>query len=110
MPCCPRRISSTRRRTPSTLSAISPPHPFIPADLRFPMMDPIAVPWEPRPGVPAAITVSQLARLIRETVRANPLLDRILVRGEVSNLQTSFSNHVSSTQNYAPAQHDALPF
>ena len=33
------------------------------------MMDPIAVPWEPRPGLPAAITVSQLARLIRETVR-----------------------------------------
>src|SRR2546429_1200077 len=104
MPCCPRRISSTRRRTPSTLSAISPLHPFIPADLRFRMMDPIAVPWEPRPGVPAAITVSQLARLIRETVRANPILNRILVRGEVSNLQTAPAGHVFFTLKDATAQ------
>src|SRR6267378_843271 len=88
----------------STLSAISPLHPFIPAGLRFPMMDPIAVPWEPRPGVPAAITVSQLARLIRETVRGNPLLNRILVRGEVSNLQTAPAGHVFFTLKDATAQ------
>ena len=86
------------------LSAISPLHPFIPAGLRFPMMDPIAVPWEPRPDVPAAITVSQLARLIRETVRSNPLLNRILVRGEVSNLQTAPAGHVFFTLKDASAQ------
>jgi len=68
------------------------------------MMDPIAVPWEPRPGVPAAITVSQLARLIRETVRANPILNRILVRGEVSNLQTAPAGHVFFTLKDATAQ------
>ena len=68
------------------------------------MMDPIAVPWEPRPGVPAAITVSQLARLIRETVRSNPLLSRILVRGEVSNLQTASAGHVFFTLKDATAQ------
>src|SRR3989449_801953 len=68
------------------------------------MMDPIAVPWEPRPGVPAAITVSQLARLIRETVRTNPLLSRILVRGEVSNLQTASAGHVFFTLKDATAQ------
>src|SRR5437764_752466 len=68
------------------------------------MMDPIAVPWEPRPGVPAAITVSQLARLIRETVRTNPLLSRILVRGEVSNFQTASAGHVFFTLKDATAQ------
>src|SRR5438445_13432035 len=68
------------------------------------MMDPIAVPWEPRPRVPAAITVSQLARLIRETVRANPILSRILVRGEVSNLQRAPAGHVFFTLKDATAQ------
>jgi exodeoxyribonuclease VII large subunit len=68
------------------------------------MMDPIAVPWEPRPGVPAAITVSQLARLIRETVRSNPLLNRILVRGEVSNVQAAPAGHVFFTLKDATAQ------
>jgi len=67
-------------------------------------MDPIAVPWEPRPGVPAAITVSQLARLIRETVRSNPLLNRILVRGEVSNVQAAPAGHVFFTLKDATAQ------
>src|SRR5256884_8443257 len=104
MPSLPRRISSTRRRTHSTLWAIAPLHPFIPSGLRFPMMDPIAVPWEPRPGVPAAITVSQLARLIRETIRSNPLLSRILVRGEVSNFQTAPAGHVFFTLKDATAQ------
>src|SRR5467141_4636387 len=104
MRCCPQRISSAQRRMRSTLSAISPQHPFIPAGLRFPMMNPIAVPWEPMPGVPAAITVSQLARLIRETVRTNPLLSRILVRGEVSNFQTAPAGHVFFTLKDATAQ------
>jgi exodeoxyribonuclease VII large subunit len=68
------------------------------------MMDPIAIPRDPTPDVPAAITVSQLARLIRETVRGNPLLSRILVRGEVSNLQTAPAGHVFFTLKDATAQ------
>ena len=68
------------------------------------MMDPLAVPWPTKPDVPAAITVSQLARLIRETVRANPLLNRILVRGEVSNLQAASAGHVFFTLKDANAQ------
>ncbi len=34
-----------------------------------------------------ALTVSELARLLRDTVRSNPLLTRVLVRGETSNVQ-----------------------
>ena len=68
------------------------------------MMDPVAIPRDPTPDVPAAITVSQLARLIRETVRGNPLLSRILVRGEVSNLQTAPAGHVFFTLKDATAQ------
>ena len=67
-------------------------------------MDPIAFPMEPRPIVPQALTVSQLARLIRETVRANPLLARILVRGEVSNVQAAPAGHVFFTLKDAAAQ------
>ena len=36
---------------------------------------------------PRALTVSELARLLRDTVRSNPLLTRVLVRGETSNVQ-----------------------
>jgi len=68
------------------------------------MMDPIAVPFERRPDVPHALTVSQLARLIRETVRANPLFGRILVRGEVSNRQAASAGHVFFTLKDAGAQ------
>src|SRR6266702_2470294 len=57
-------------------------------------MDPLAVTCESRPGVPVALTVTQLARVIRDTVRANPILSRILVRGEVSNLQPAPAGHV----------------
>src|SRR5881409_501551 len=67
-------------------------------------MDPISVTWENRPGVPPALTVTQLARLIRDTVRANPILSRILVRGEVSNLQPAPSGHVFFTLKDATAQ------
>ena len=67
-------------------------------------MDSIAVLPESRPGVPGALTVSQLARLIRETVRANPLLARILVRGEVSNLQAAPAGHLFFTLKDASAQ------
>src|SRR2546428_13934672 len=67
-------------------------------------MDPIAVTWEDRPGVPPALTGTQLARIIRDTVRANPILSRILVRGEVSNLQPAPSGHGFFTLKDATAQ------
>src|SRR5947199_36796 len=64
-------------------------------------MDSLAVTCESRPGVPEALTVTQLARVIRDTVRANPILSRSLVRGEVSNLQRAPSGHVFFTLKYA---------
>src|SRR2546428_331909 len=67
-------------------------------------MDSIAVTWEDRPDAPQALTVTQLARVIRDTVRANPILSRILVRGEVSNLQRAPSGHVFFTLKDATAQ------
>ncbi len=36
---------------------------------------------------PPALSVSELTRLLRDTVRGNPLLNRVLVRGETSNVQ-----------------------
>src|SRR5256885_5816688 len=68
------------------------------------MMDPIAVPCQPRPGFPEVIVLSELARLIRESARANPQLNRILVRGEVSNRQTAPAGHVFFTRKDATAQ------
>src|SRR5438128_1926726 len=73
-------------------------------------MDPISVTWENRPGVPPALTVTQLARIIRDTVRANPILSRILVRGEVSNLQPAPSGHVFFTLKDATAQLSSTVF
>src|SRR2546426_89937 len=67
-------------------------------------MDPIAVMCENRPGTPQALTVTQVARVIRDTVRANPILSRILVRGEVSNLQRAPAGHVFFTLKDATAQ------
>src|SRR6059036_1149148 len=67
-------------------------------------MDPIAVTCENRPGLPQALTVTQLARVIRDTIRANPILSRILVRGEVSILQPAPSGHVFFTLKDATAQ------
>src|SRR5213592_2074716 len=67
-------------------------------------MDSLAVTCESRPGVPEALTVTQLARVIRDTVRANPILSRILVRGEVSNLQREPAGHVFFTLKDATAQ------
>jgi exodeoxyribonuclease VII large subunit len=60
-------------------------------------MDSIAVHGEASPDVPTALTVTQLARLIRDTLRTNPLLVQILVRGEVGNLQRVRSGHVFFT-------------
>ena len=67
-------------------------------------MDLIAVTRETQPGAAQALTVTQLSRLIRDTVRANPILSRILVRGEVSNLQRAPSGHVFFTLKDATAQ------
>src|SRR5438105_14822875 len=73
-------------------------------------MNPIALSPPPRPTVPQAVTVSQLARLIRETVRANPLLGRILVRGEVSNVQAAPTGHRFLTLKDSGAQIDCILF
>src|SRR5947208_6294012 len=67
-------------------------------------MDPLAVTCESRPGVPEALTVTQLTRVIRDTIRANPILSRSLGRGEVSNLQRAPSGHVFFTLEDATAQ------
>src|SRR3989454_767297 len=93
-------------RTFETLSAISPRSvDYLPSRLRGEgRMDPIAVTCENRPGVPQALTVTQLTRVIRDTIRANPILSRILVRGEVSNLQRAPSGHVFFTLKDATAQ------
>ncbi len=45
---------------------------------------------EPSPvtaDVPTALTVSELTRLLRDTVRSNPLLTKVFVRGETGNVQ-----------------------
>ncbi|HKW43329.1 MAG TPA: exodeoxyribonuclease VII large subunit [Thermoplasmata archaeon] len=73
-------------------------------------MDPIAVTCENRPGVPQALTVTQLARVIRDTIRANPILSRILVRGEVSNLQAAPAGHVFFTLKDATSQVSCVLF
>src|SRR5256884_4406314 len=73
-------------------------------------MDPIALSPPPRPAVSQALTVSQLARLIRETVRANPLLGRILVRGEVTNVQAAPAGHRFFTLKDSGAQIDCILF
>src|SRR2546426_6791620 len=67
-------------------------------------MDPVVIPLGSRSNVPQTLTVTQLARIIRDTVRANPILSRILVRGEVSNLQPAPSGHVFFTLKDATAQ------
>jgi exodeoxyribonuclease VII large subunit len=73
-------------------------------------MDSLAVACDTRPDVPRALTVTQLARLIRDTVRANPLLARVLVRGEVSNLQSAPARHVFFTLRDAAAQVSCILF
>src|SRR5436309_12932778 len=73
-------------------------------------MDSIALSSPARPSVPQALTVSELARLIRESVRANPLLGRILVRGEVSNVQAAPAGHRFFTLTDPGAQIDCILF
>lgn len=73
-------------------------------------MKPIVLPVERGPGSRQALTVSQLARLIRETVRGNPLLTRVLVRGEVSNIQEAPAGHFFFTLKDATAQVSCILF
>ena len=72
--------------------------------------DTIAVPCESRAAPSQALTVSQLARVIRDTVRTNPLLARVLVRGEVSGLQSAPAGHVFFTLKDATAQVSSVLF
>lgn len=77
---------------------------------------------EPTPGTAehaAALTVSELDRLLRDTVRSNPLLSKVLVRGETSNVQRSATGVVFFTLRDDEAQiacvlfrtnAEALPF
>jgi exodeoxyribonuclease VII large subunit len=67
-------------------------------------MDSIQVSPESQAGAPKPLTVSQLAHLLRDTVRGNPLLARVLVRGEVSNLQAAPAGHVFFTLKDADSQ------
>ncbi len=53
---------------------------------------------------PRALTVSELARLLRDTVRSNPLLSRVLVRGEISNVQRTAAGVTFFTLKDATAQ------
>lgn len=66
-----------------------------------------------------ALTVSELSRLLRDTVRSNPLLTKVLVRGETSNVQRAATGMVFFTLRDADAQigcvlfrpvADGLPF
>lgn len=42
---------------------------------------------------PRPLTVTELSRLLRETIRSNPLLTRVLVRGEIANVSRAPSGH-----------------
>lgn len=53
---------------------------------------------------PRPLSVSELAQLLRETVRSNPLLERVFVRGETSNVQRAAGGVVFFTLKDAKAQ------
>ena len=68
---------------------------------------------------PPALTVSELVRLLRDTVRSNPLLTQVFVRGETSNVQLASTGILFFTLRDQEAQipcvifrpvADALPF
>lgn len=56
-------------------------------------MSSVAVRAESDARAPRALTVSELARLLRDTLKANPLLARILVRGELSDVSRTPNGH-----------------
>ncbi len=67
-------------------------------------MGSLAVPADGEVEGPRALTVSEVVRLLRDTVRSNPLLSRLLVRGEVSNVQRTSGGVTFFTLKDANAQ------
>ncbi|MGI0148520.1 MAG: exodeoxyribonuclease VII large subunit [Thermoplasmata archaeon] len=59
---------------------------------------------ERSPPTSRALTVTELARLLRDTLHGNPLLSRVLVRGETGNVQALASGRVFFTLRDAGAQ------
>ncbi len=55
--------------------------------LREAVMNALAESSSGSAGPPSALTVSELTRLLRDTVRSNPLLASVYVRGETGNVQ-----------------------
>jgi len=74
------------------------------------IVDPTIVTEVIRPAASQALTVTQLTRLIRDTVRTNPLLARVLVRGEVTNLQPAPTGHAFFTLKDAASQVSCILF
>jgi exodeoxyribonuclease VII large subunit len=56
------------------------------------------------PVTPRALTVTELTRLVRDTLRGNPLMTRVLVRGETGNVQSLPSGRVFFTLRDPAAQ------
>ncbi len=56
-------------------------------------MKAIAVSCETSGDGPRALTVTELTRLLRDTLRTNPLLTGVLIRGEASNVQPTPAGH-----------------
>ncbi len=65
---------------------------------------------KPTMNVPRALTVSELTRVLKETLRGNPLLTRVLVRGETSNVQRVPSGMLFLTLKDASAQLSCVMF
>ncbi len=82
-------------------------------------MNSVAAAPEGPAEAPPALTVSELSRLLRDTVRGNPLLSKVLVRGETSDVQRASTGIVFFTLRDEEAQiacvlfrtlAEALPF
>jgi len=56
-------------------------------------MDAIAVREGRSADVPRALTVTELTRLLKDTLRSNPLLTRVLIRGEAIDVQPTPAGH-----------------
>lgn len=67
-------------------------------------MNTVAVPGPETQEGAAALTVSELTRLLRDTVRGNPLLARVFVRGETGNVQRGSTGIVFFTLRDEEAQ------
>jgi len=67
-------------------------------------MEALAILPEADARAPRSLTVTELAQLLRDTLRGNPILSRVLVRGEASNVQRTPAGHVFFTLKDATAQ------